>query len=166
MKAGVMGLNEAEFIQRALNIKRKLYCVAYSILWNDADCADAMQEAAAKAWMSRNRLEYEEFFETWLVRILINECRTLLRKRRRSETASFADPAATELSLAADMDFRAALMRMKAKYRLPLILHCQDGYTLSEIADILGIGEGLVKSRLHQARKELKRLLGGDGNEI
>lgn len=164
MKAEVMSLNEAEFGGRILKIRRRLYCTAYSILWNEADCLDAMQEAAARAWMHRGRLRNEDFFETWFTRILINECRALLRKRK-GEIALTEDIAAARQDIPADIDLQRALMRLKPKYRLPLILHYQDGYSLKEAGQILGLREALVKSRLHQARQELKRLLGGDEYE-
>ena len=157
-------MDEAELSARILKIKRRLYCTAYSILWNEADCLDAMQEAAARAWMHLSRLRNEDYFETWLTRILINECKALLRKRK-GEGALTEDIAAAQRDLPADIDLQNALRCLKPKYRLPLILHYQDGYSLKEVAQILGLREALVKSRLHQARQELKRLLGGDENE-
>ena len=155
-------MNESEFSARVLKCRRKLYCVAYSILWNDADCADAMQEAAAKAWTHRFGLGNEDYFETWLTRILINECKTLRRRQKHAEVELKEDLPAPGHETAEDMDLQNALKRLKEKYRLPLILHYQDGYTLKEISRMLSIGEGLVKSRLYQARQELKRLLGGE----
>ena len=157
-------MNEAEFGARILKIERRLYCTAYSILWNEADCLDAMQEAAARAWMHRGRLRNENFFETWFTRILINECRALLRKRK-GEGALTEEIAAAQQDIPADIDLKNALIRLKPKYRLPMILHYQDGYSLKEVARILDLREALVKSRLHQARQELKRLLGGDEYE-
>ena len=165
MKAGVMSLDEAEFSARILRMKRRLYCVAYSILWNNADCADAMQETAARAWTQRSRLRNEDFFETWLVRILINECKALIRKQRRTEVGLSDDLPGEEQDESISIDLQKALKQLKSKYRLPLILHYQDGYSLREVGQMLGIRENLVKSRLHQARKELKHLLGGDEDE-
>lgn len=147
-------------------MRYKLYCVAYSILWNDADCADAMQEAAAKAWMLRFRLEAVEYFETWFMRILINECRMLKRKRRHAVTAPDQDIPAPERDAAADIDLRNAFRRLPEKYQLLLILRYQDGYSVREISGMLSLREELVKSRLRQARTELRRLLGGDGYEV
>ena len=64
-----------------------------------------------------------------------------------------------------DLDLRNALMKLKGKYRILLVLHYQNGYSLEEISEIMGISERLVKSRMHQARQELKKLLGGDDYE-
>ena len=61
-----------------------MYRVAYTILRNDADCQDAVQEALLKAWMKRNQLRNERYFRTWLVRILSNASHDILGKRKRS----------------------------------------------------------------------------------
>ena len=158
-------MNEVEWTVRIMALSRKMYCVAYSILRNDADCADAVQEAVAKAWQYKDRLNHEEYFETWLIRVLINRCKSELRRRRRRSEALQEECADHASDPAIDVTLRDALMRLKPKYRLPLILHYQDGYSLKEIARILKVSEGLVKSRLYQARAELKKMLGGDEHE-
>ncbi len=61
----------------------RVYRVARAILRNDEDCRDALQETALKAWQKRDTLRDEALFGTWLTRILINECHTLLRKKRK-----------------------------------------------------------------------------------
>ena len=76
-------MDGTEFTRRVIKAERKLYRIAYSILWNDQDCCDAAQETMAKAWQYKEKLYSEAYFDTWLVRILINECRSMLRKRKR-----------------------------------------------------------------------------------
>lgn len=158
-------MDETTFAALLRDESRKLYCVAYSILWNDADCADAMQEAAAKAWLRKGQLKHEEFASTWLYRILINECITLRRRRHvpivpldKAEGVALKDDVP-------DIDLKRSLARLPEKYRLPLILHHQDGYSLRETAEMLGLPEKRVRSRLHQARKMLKQLMGGEDHE-
>ena len=158
-------MDEATFAALLRGESRKLYCVAYSILWNDADCADAMQEAAAKAWLRMGQLKREEFASTWLCRILINECITL-RRRRRVPTVPLDEAAGVaSKDEVPDIDLKRALARLPEKYRLPLILHHQDGYSLRETAEMLSLTEKRVRSRLHQARKALRELLGGEDHE-
>lgn len=60
-----------------------MYHVAKSILKNDSDCADAVQETLLKAYKKLPTLKQESFFRTWLTRILINECNGILRKKKR-----------------------------------------------------------------------------------
>ena len=76
-----------------------MYRVAWSILRNNADCEDALQEAALKAWEKRGHLRNEAYFRTWITRILINACYDTQRKRRRvipldevAERAAAASP--------------------------------------------------------------------------
>ena len=165
MKAGVKRLNEVEFTRRVKLNARKLYCVAYSILWNDADCADAMQDAVAKVWQHRDKLRDESSFDSYLVRALINRCKSMRRPRRFKSVELTDELTADEGNMPADIDLRDALKSLPEKYRLPLILHYQDGFSIKEISDMLRLNESLVKSRLHQARTRLKRLLGGDSYE-
>ena len=153
-------MSDQEFSMRVRLMERKLYRIAHAILWNDADCADAIQEAVFKGWMKRGSLREERYFETWLVRILINECRNLIRRSKLAplpldETirAGAGDEPGVDLQL------RAALIRLPEKYRVPLLLHHLEGYSLEEAARILNMTPSLVKSRLHQARKLLRKNL-------
>ena len=76
---------EKDFFVRQIDAHSgMLYRVAYSILRNDDDCKDALQETALKAWQKRSALRDESFFRTWIVRILINTCYDTQRKRRRT----------------------------------------------------------------------------------
>ena len=158
-------MDGAEFTRRVLKAERKLYRIAYSILWNDQDCCDAAQETMAKAWQYKDRLYSEAYFDTWLVRILINECRGMLRKRRGDVREPDGDVPEPLRDRERDMDLADALMKLPEKYRLPTLLHYLEGYSLKEIAKILGIPEPKVKSRLHQARGKLRDLLGGEDYE-
>lgn len=131
-----------------------MYRVAWSILRNNADCEDALQEAALKAWEKRGHLRNEAYFRTWITRILINACYDTQRKRRRvipldevAERAAAASP---------DPTLTLALEALPEKLRLPLTLHYLEGFSVEEIARILRIPAGTVKSRLHQARSQLR----------
>ena len=63
--------------------QRQLYRIAVSYTASSADAEDAVQEALLRAWNRRQTLRDTAYFSTWLNRILINECKTLLRKRKR-----------------------------------------------------------------------------------
>ena len=80
-------MDEREFAARVRAAERKLFRVAYALLRNEQDCDDALQEALCKAWLKLSQLREARLFDTWLVRILINECYTLLRKRKRRAAA-------------------------------------------------------------------------------
>lgn len=147
------------FTQRADACADRLFRIAYLTLRSEADCEDAVQEALLRAWRNRDSLREEAFFETWLVRILINESRRILgdRARRREteldEAISAAEPPPNHPGL------RDAIRSMEPKYRLPLILHHINGYAIEEVSSILRLPKTTVKWRLTEARKRLKNEL-------
>ena len=80
-------MDNQEFQDRVRACERRLYATAYLLLHVTADCEDAVQEAVLRAWQRLPGLQNPQFFETWLTRIVINECKSQLRRRsRRGET--------------------------------------------------------------------------------
>ena len=152
-------MDEREFSQRALSCAQRLYGVAYLILGRDADCEDAVQEALFKAWRNLGSLREERYLETWLVRILINESRRLLRRRRPEVELEDQVQAAQPENPA----LRDAIRALDIKFRLPVILYYVQGYKVHEVAHILHLPEGTVKWRLNQGRKLLRDLLSEEG---
>ena len=152
-------MNDQEFTTRVHAMERKLYCCAHGYLWSDADCADAIQEAVFKGWMKKGGLREERFFETWMVRILINECKNLIRRSKFAPLPLDETIRAGGGEPGVDLHLRAALIQLPEKYRTVLLLHHLEGYNLEEIAKILKLTPQLVKSRLHQARKLLRKYL-------
>ena len=149
-------MNRADFIIRVRGCERRLYRVARTLLRSDADCEDAVQEALLKAWTRLATLRQEQYFETWLIRILINECKSLYRRRPRVEgeiPESLAAPAE-------DRSLMDALMNLPEKFRIPVELHYIEGYGISEISRMLRLPEGTVKWRLSRSRALLKDELG------
>lgn len=76
-------MDKTEFTAAVLAAEPTLYRVAKSMLGRDADCADAAQQAILRAWEQLDTLRRPQYFKTWLTRILINECTSLLRERQR-----------------------------------------------------------------------------------
>lgn len=137
--------------------EQRLYRVAMSYTGNLPDAADAVQEALLRAWSKRGTLREERLFSTWLMRILINECKTLLRKRRR--TLPFAQLPETQVQLPPDADHACAhaLLRLPEKYRVPLALHVMEGYSIQEVAQILHLPVNTVKTRISRAKKHVRQ---------
>ena len=150
-------MTEQQFRERALSCERRLYRMSYMLLGSEADCADAVQEALFKAWRGRDKLRREEFFETWLTRILINECRSALRRRRTTVPIELIpEPAAPP---DADPTLHDAIARLDEKLRLCVVLYYLEGYSVSEIARMLLLPSGTVKTRLTRARAALRNEL-------
>lgn len=146
-------MNKDEFVRRVLEQREMLYFVSYGILKNSADQEDAVQECLHKALVKRETLRNPQYLKTWLTRILINECHNVIRKRKREIPTD--ESLFVEVPPTADIDLFDSMVELEEKLRLPLVLHYLQGYTTKEIARILLIPEGTVKSRLRKARKML-----------
>ena len=106
----------------------RLWRISWSILRCGADCDDAVQEAIFRAWRKRGTLREEKYFETWLTRILINECRRMLRRRGSGNAPvpeSLADQAEPENPELAD-----AIAALPVELRLPIVLHYMEVYRI------------------------------------
>lgn len=146
-----------------LDSERQLYSTAKTILFCDQDCADAIQETIVKAFSKIETLKNDKYAKTWLIRILINECYTLLRKSSKFVPL---EEAIEVMEGEADKDYRdlyRAVNSLKKELRLPVILYYIEGFNVKEIAQILEISEGAVQKRLARARGKLKRDLQESG---
>lgn len=76
-------MTQTEFTRRVLAMQDRLYRVSCTLLCCEADREDAVQSALEKAWRGRFLLRQEQYMETWLTRILINECYAIMRRSRR-----------------------------------------------------------------------------------
>lgn len=148
-----------DFASRVRTMAPRLHRIAYLILRNEADCEDVTQEALLRAWQRIHSLRDEHYFETWLIRILINECKRLIHHNAKARPAT---PASGEARVVDDTDLHDALLALDANYRVVIALHHIEGYSLEEIARMQGIPTTTVKWRLYQGRKLLKRQLSGE----
>ena len=154
----------------------RCYRVAWSILSNDADAADATQEALVSAWRQLPRLRDPAAFDGWLNRIVTNAALTALRHRVRRREVSVRpaypddetpqpepaqDPRArTAMDEFVDNDAIArAFDRMRPQDRTILALHHVEERPVAEIARSLGIPVGTAKWRLHAARRALEKAM-------
>ena len=139
-----------------------LYRVSMSMLRNEQDAQDAVHDAILSAYVNRNRLRHEEYFATWLTRILINECKKLLRQRKRYADVGDEFPgAAARDDPYLSVEIGDAIDRLPEKIRLTVVLFYVEDYSIKEIKEILHIPEGTVKSRLNTGRRMLRERLGG-----
>ncbi|MCL2810455.1 MAG: RNA polymerase sigma factor [Clostridia bacterium] len=150
-------MNPRDFEARIMAQATRYYRIAKSILGNDADCEDAMQEAMIKAWSNLRKLNNPQYFETWMCRILINECKTLLRRSKRRATIALSET--IPLPEPPDPMVWEALQKIDIQHRVPLTLHHANGYTLQEAARILNLPVSTVKWRIHRGKQALSALL-------
>ena len=159
-------MTKEQFSAKILAMERSLYRVAKSLLRNDEDCADAIQNAILKAYGKLHTLKNEEYFKTWVTRIVINESYAILRANKR--LVSYEEYMSDEQAVEEDeySPVFEEITKMKEKYRIPFVLHYVEGYTTAEIAKMLSLSESAVKTQLFRARNQLKaQLKGVDGYE-
>ena len=133
-----------------------MYRVAWSILRNEADVQDALQDAVLKAWEKRDKLREEKYFRTWMTRILINVCYDTQRMHRKIVPL---DKIPVQGSSAPDPDLAIALEALPEKLRLPLVLCYSEGMTYEEAADVLRIPMTTLRGRIRRGKKELRKEL-------
>ena len=156
-----------EFEQRLAECGSLAFRIARGVLRNTADAEDVAQEALLRAYHRFARLRERTRFRAWLVRITfrlaLDRARSAKRREVRETLWAQPVPRATTEDLAASSEFQAHLARaldaMSPKLRLVLLLAAMEGHTFDEVAALLGLAIGTVKSRLFFARKQLAEKL-------
>ena len=136
------------------------YRLAAVMLADRSAAEDAVQEASIKAWRKLGQLRGDEgALRSWFLAIVANECRMARRQRwwsvvRLAEPRSSAavDQPASDTS----SDLKAALLRLSADERLPLVLHFYLDLPLDEVARTLGVSPSAAKSRIYRAARRLR----------
>ncbi|MGE5674289.1 MAG: RNA polymerase sigma factor [Mycobacterium leprae] len=148
-----------------------VYHIAYSVLWQAEDAEDVAQESFLKAYTSLGQLREAGAFATWLARIAVNLARDRLRRRGEASLLDDLPPDAPELvaptgppdewlvARETQAAVQAAIAALPNYYRTPLLLRVRAGLTYEEIAAVLAIPIGTVRSRIHAARDRLASAL-------
>ncbi len=142
----------------------RLWAVALRTLGDREDAADALQDALLSAYRSADRFRGDSAVTTWLHRIVVNACLDRVRRRQARPTVPLTDteqggsvpPTDSDTAL----DVRAALASLPAEQRVALVLVDVQGYPVADVAEMLGVPEGTVKSRCARGRARLASLLG------
>ncbi len=161
----------------------KVYNLALRMSGNEDDAFDLAQESFVRAWRNLGGFQFESSFSTWLFRLTSNICLDFLRARKRRAAVSLTmtddedeetqlavpDPGKTPEEAVIAAEDRALLTRaineLPADQRQILTLRAIDDLSYAEIAEILQLQEGTVKSRLSRARAALRNKLLQIGNK-
>lgn len=137
---------------------QSMYKTAWAILRNEENVADALQETIVKGFESLHTLRRPEFFKTWMMRILINNCLQIRKQRQRLLTFGDDLPEMpVEDSYDTDSGFKELLDMVDEADRLLLTLYYADEFKVSEIAELLEMNVNTVKTRLSKAREKIRR---------
>ena len=165
------------FEQLLLEHQKNVYNLCYRMAGNPDDAMDLSQETFLRAWRCLDQYQFASAFSTWLYRLCSNICIDFLRKRRRQQTVpltvedadgeeqTYAVPDAqplpeeqVELKLTREI-LQAAMAQLLPEHRAVLQLRVVNEMSYEQIADVLDIQIGTVKSRLSRARNQLKKIL-------
>jgi len=175
--------DEGAFDLLVLRHQDRIVRLARRLVGDPESALDAAQETFVKAWRALTRFQGASLFSTWLTRIAINQCRNELRRRRtvkhtrplsldvevpgsdvsRKDTLEASDPDAYEMARGREVGeaCRAALDRLEPDAREILLLREVEGMSYEDMAAVLDVAVGTIRSRLHRARSELRRLVAG-----
>lgn len=151
-------MDKAEQFQKLIQGREdKLYRIAFSYMNNKDDALDCVQDAMVKGIENLHRLKQKEYFDTWLIRILINTCKDSLRKRKMQHTyPESPEQFYTEELQEEVMDLLDALEKLSDEERELIHLRYFENRKIIEISKMTQTKEGSVKSRLHRVLLKLR----------
>lgn len=150
-------MSRDEFTEQILELEKSLYYVSKSILCNDEDCKDAIQNTILKAYKNLGNLRQDCYFKTWITRILINECYQMAK--RNNKQVPYEEYMVDLEETSPYSEVYIEIQNLEEKYRVPFVLHYIEGFSLQEISKMLKTTESGIKMRLLRARRILKEQL-------
>ena len=140
--------------------KLNIYRVAKGMLREEKDIEDAIQNTIIKAYSNIKTLRQNDYFRTWLIKVLINECNMILRRNKKTVAIDSVMENEPDVDNFKDLDLTASVNSLSEDLRVVIVLFYFEDMSQKDIANLLDIPEGTVKSRLTRARKKLYEILG------
>ena len=155
-------MEEQAFRQAVEDHRDVVFRIALTYLRDRADADDVAQDVFLKLLKSDAQFESWEHLRRWLIRVTINECKSLFRKpwRRVEDIENLAD------SLSMAQDETKAVLWLPERFRIPIVLYYYLGFSTSEIAELLHVPAATVRTRLARGRSKLKFILEEGDREI
>ncbi len=169
-----MSIHPPPFEMMAQQFEKDLYLTCYGMLGSREEAEDALQETMLRAWRGYRGFRGEAQWKTWFHRIAINTCIDLIRRRRPSASLEVMaekgeDPRDPRADVQAEAErgerrqkLREAILRLPERDRTLIILRDVRGLSYEEVARVLRLPQGTVKSRLNRAREKLRQSLAED----
>lgn len=137
-----------------------VYRVALVGCKNNSDAEDVVQNTFIKLWERKESFKDEEHLRRWLIRVAVNECRSLQRTPWKRKLLYIEDMTNEPIfSLPERSELFYAVMELDAKYRQVVLLYYFEDYNVREIAEIMKLSETAIQTRLLRARNKLKEVL-------
>ena len=159
------------FGELAVTLGDRLHAVAHRILRDRELAGDVTQQALLKIWQELPRLRDADRCAAWSYRLLVNACRDEMRRRRRPSAdlqllENDAWVADASMSVADRDQLDRAFRTLSVDHRSVVILHYYLEYSLAEIATIVDVPLGTVRSRLHYARRVMRSAIEADQRPV
>lgn len=142
--------------------KQKLYRLCWSYLKNESDIEDVFHNTIIKVVEEINNLQKEQAFQSWFITIMLNECRKTLRYRRKVQPSEYVEidiKDSDSENQVERLDLIDGLKQIQEEYKELIILKYYSGYSQKEIAEMLDMPLGTVKTKLFRGLKILKDIL-------
>ncbi len=159
-------LNKSEFIDKVTSIERKLYLIARSKLNNEEDIKDAIQDTIYSAYKNIAKLSDISKFDFWIIKILINSCNTIYKRKKHVELVSYDNDKFQQTIIfnnledfEQNIDFNILLKLLSKDEKLIFTLYYSDNYSVNDVSTILNINQNTVKSKLKRAREKIKKYI-------
>lgn len=157
--------------------QKPVYNLCLRMVSNPTDAEDLAQEAFVKAWRGLRFYKHEAAFSTWLYRLTSNVCIDFLRRQKKTVSLTVEEdapelevpdaaplPEEQVLNKEKQQAVAAAMAQLEEEYRLALTLRVVEDLTYEQIAEVLDIKVGTVKSRIARARERMRKMLLENGN--
>lgn len=158
--------DEEAFAELIEQYKLPIYKTAKSILKDEDDVCDAIQDTALSIYKNIKNLKNEKHFKTWVIRITINKCYDILTKHKlnnekilKAQTNLLEMHTDFDNNVILQTDLQKTIDLLEEDLKVVTVLYYYNDLSISEIADILNIPKGTVKSRVFRAREKLYEML-------
>ena len=151
--------NNSAFSILIKSYEKDLYKVAIAMTKNDDDALDCIQEAILQAYISIKDLRQDEYFKTWLIKILINKCNALLKKNKKILNLDVNTSKNDTVEQSDRLELKDSINNLDSDLKIIVILYYYEDMSIKDISESLNIPQGTIKSRLSRARSKLKEML-------
>lgn len=150
--------DSSAFIKIIKCCEQSMYKTAWIYLKNDQDVADAIQETILTCFEKIHTLREPRYFKTWMIRILINHCNQMLKKRSNIPVLEIVEQGICDNEIET-FEWQELLLSLEESSRIIVQLFYYEELSIKEIADVLNMNKNTVATRLARARKKLREFL-------
>ena len=157
------------FSELIIAIEKELYLIAKTKLENDDDIGDAIQETIYKSYKNIKKLRDNSIFKTWIIKILMNECNNIIKKKSKY-SISYEEKEMEKYLVANDksdnIEFEDLIKDLDNEEKIILTLYYCSKYTIKEISKISKINENTIKSKMARAKNKIRKQFEREGEMI